>query len=81
MNRILILAALLAGCYNRPETVQQVNADFRVETLFTKDGCTVYRFEDGGTRRYFTNCRGAVTWREGCGKNCTRDVAVSGGVQ
>jgi hypothetical protein len=81
MKRILILAVLLAGCYKHPESIQQVNAEFNVETLFTKDGCTVYRFADGGTQRYFTNCRGTVAWHEGCGKNCTRDVAVSGGAQ
>lgn len=81
MKRILILAVLLAGCGKDPETTQQVNAQFKVDTLFTKDGCTVYRFHDYGDARYFTNCRGAVAWREGCGKNCTRDVSVDGGLQ
>jgi hypothetical protein len=79
MKQILILAALLAGCAKDPEATQQVNAQFKVDTLFTKDGCTVYRFSDDGRYRYFTNCRGNVAWKEGCGKNCTHDVEVSGG--
>ena len=39
------------------------------------DGCTVYRFVDGGTH-YFTRCSGTVTttknYTENCGKGCTR---------
>lgn len=39
------------------------------------DGCTVYRFVDGGTH-YFTRCGDKVTttknYTESCGKACTR---------
>jgi hypothetical protein len=76
---ICLVLAALAGCGKDPETTQKVNAQFTVDTLFTKDGCTVYRFFDYGAERYFTNCRGTVEWKQGCGKNCTRDVVVSGG--
>lgn len=82
MKRILILVALLAGCHKAPEASQQVNKEFQVDTLFTKDGCTVYRFEDGGSARYFTNCRGSVAWEEGRQAGKTRviyPVEVSGG--
>lgn len=27
----------------------------------------------------FANCSGTVEWRESCGKNCRREVQVSGG--
>jgi hypothetical protein len=62
-NRFLMLAALLflAGC-----TIQQPissvtpknNRSYEVEYLFEHDGCRVYRFQDGTTWVYFTNCRG-----------------------
>jgi len=78
----LFAAALVvatAGCARKAENSQQVNAEFRVDTLFTKDGCTVYRFYDIGNYRYFTNCAGVTTWTEGCGKNCKREMTVTGG--
>jgi hypothetical protein len=81
MNRLLIglaILALCAGCVRRAETVEQVNAEYKVDTLFSKDGCTVYRFHDGGYR-YFTNCVGSTEWRVSCGKNCTRTIEVTGG--
>jgi hypothetical protein len=84
MKRILIVAALLAGCAKAPESTQQVNKEFNVDTLFTKDGCTVYRFADGGVHRYFTNCHGSVAWNENqqVGKTHTTDpVEVQGGAQ
>lgn len=34
--------------------------DYQVVELFTKDGCTVYKFRDNGNRHYFTNCTGSV---------------------
>lgn len=71
----------IMGCAKDPETTQQVNAQFKVDTLFTKDGCTVYRFFDEGRYRYFTNCRGETKWSEGCGKNCTTAAGVVGGGQ
>lgn len=67
---ILILSALLAlsGCYSRPiERRATDNSEITVETLFTKDGCTVYRFLDSGTR-YFVRCDSSrhsqVMWEE-----------------
>jgi len=82
-NRLLIFAmalGLLVGCFKKAESVQSVGTGISVETLFTKDGCTVYRFYDGGFR-YFTNCRGNTAWREGCGKNCSRETGITGGQQ
>lgn len=76
----LLFAALLAGCIGQAvETTSTDNTNFNVDTLFNKDGCTVYRFYDGLHARYFVRCEGGqsrVEWTEGCGKNCTRPVAV-----
>ncbi len=74
----LLAAALVASCGGKPEESRAVGVDFQVDKLFTVDGCTVYRFTDGGYYRYFTNCAGSVSWRESCGKHCTREVAVDG---
>lgn len=81
MIRLAALAALLAlaGCGKPAETTSRAGLDFTVDRLFTHDGCSVYRFSDAGSYRYFTNCSGTVEWRESCGKNCSRDVQVPGG--
>ena len=79
MKYILVLMGILslAACGKPTETSTRVGRDFVVEKLFTYDGCTVYRFDDG-YRRYFTNCSGSTTWNESCGKNCTREMGVTG---
>lgn len=78
MNKILIIlaAALLAGCSKPAETSTAVGTEFVVDKLFTHEGCTVYRFSDGGNKRYYTNCQGSTSWQENCGKNCTRQVGI-----
>lgn len=80
----LVAACLLAGCgADAVSTAPTDNAQIKVERLFDHDGCTVYRFNDGGTR-YFVKCRDGSTrteWSETypCGKTtCTRPVAVPG---
>jgi len=79
IRAISVAAALaLAGCEGEAlERKATENRDFQVETLFHIDGCQVYRFYDG-RRVHFVRC-GAHTrteWRESCGKNCSRLVAV-----
>jgi hypothetical protein len=78
MKTVLAIIALtiLAGCSKPAETSTAVGVEFVVDKLFTHEGCTVYRFSDGGNKRYFTNCNGSMNWRESCGKNCTRPVDV-----
>lgn len=70
---IAIFALLLAGCDKDPEVVTQVGNDFKVGRLFTTDGCTVYRFYDGGRNVYFTNCTGSTSssYSTGGAKNKT----------
>ena len=80
MTKLILLMCLFsAGCSKTPmSTTATKNPNFQVELLFEHEGCKVYRFEDYRTR-YFTNCKGSVEWNESCGKNCNRDVEVTGG--
>jgi len=74
---ILIPFIALAGCYASPEgVVASSNGDVKTELLTTVDHCSVYRIWDGSNRVYFAKCEGHadVSWREGCGKNCTREM-------
>jgi hypothetical protein len=36
------------------------SGDFNVELLFEKDGCKVYRFEDGSRYIYWSDCSGKM---------------------
>lgn len=64
---------ILAGCEKvtpeqraaraQQEQERAYKRDYEVLELFTKDGCTVYRFRDNGDRHYFTNCSGSVVER------------------
>jgi len=78
MRTILALVAVFAlvGCTKPAETSTSVGREFVVDKLFTHDGCTVYRFTDGGNNRYFTNCQGSTSWAESCGKGCTRQQGI-----
>lgn len=79
MIRVAALAAImlaLAGCGKQAESSTAAGVEFRVDKLFTVDGCTVYRFSDAGHYRYFTNCSGSTAWDERHGK-----ASVPSGVQ
>lgn len=82
MKIAMILAVavlLLAGCDKDPEAVTQVGSDFKVGRLFTTEGCTVYRFYDGGRNVYFTNSTGSTSssYSSGAGKSrSTRNTEV-----
>jgi hypothetical protein len=71
----------IASC-NAPSEGEAVttNGNVRVERLTQVDGCTIYRFRDGGRNHYTTICRQGATaqpasvhssWTENCGENCT----------
>lgn len=74
---ILAACAVVAGCTKPAETTAQAGADggFTVERLFTHEGCTAYRFKDGGTRVYYTKCGvdsdTSYSRQQSCGKGCT----------
>ena len=77
---ILLIVLLISGCVNESlEKKSTDNSHIPVEKLFTYDGCVVYRFFDGGSARYFTNCKGTTSWQESCGKSCTKKFSVMGG--
>ncbi len=76
---LLLALALLAGCNTEDpvSTNQTDNVKFRVDKLFTNEGCTIYRFTDGGYDHYYANCPGATAMEDhGCGKGCTRHEGV-----
>lgn len=78
MKTLLAILALtvLAGCSKQAETSTAVGAEFVVDKLFTHEGCTVYRFYDGGNARYYTNCQGSTSWTRQCGKGCVRQEGI-----
>lgn len=77
---IVSASVMLLGCGKPAESTAVKGAGFVVEKLFTHEDCTVYRFEDAGHYRYYTNCKAtkqsSTMWNEGCGKNCNRDVEI-----
>lgn len=80
MKRVLVALVLLVACEADPVARHGTNnADVQLDTLFTRDGCTVYRFSDAGNLHYFARCEAASaevigTRRESCGKNCSHVV-------
>ena len=78
---IALSCLLLVACTEPAEsTVASSNGNIPVEKLFNVDGCTVYRFQDGGYNRYFSSCkseRSEVTYQRNCGKNCMRPETIS----
>ena len=54
------------------ERDQTTNNEYDVDKLFTKDGCSVFRFVDNHRYHYWVNCTGSVASdvTEICGKNC-----------
>ena len=58
MKKLFLIPLLfLFSCENKPQSSTQ-SGDFKVEFLFENEGCRVYRFDDGGTKIYFSDCKG-----------------------
>jgi len=58
---ILLVALLTFSCVgDAKESVQ--DGDFKIELLFEKDGCKMYRFSDGGRNIYWSNCSGKLNY-------------------
>ena len=54
---LLLAVVFLSSCTgNAKESIQ--DGDFKIDFLFEKDGCKVYRFKDGGRYIYWSNCSG-----------------------
>jgi hypothetical protein len=80
MKKLLLITALgLTACTNEPESAVK-QGEFKVERLFTNEGCTAYRFNDAGRYIYYTNCSGSTqsTHSNPCGKTtCTETNTVN----
>lgn len=77
---IIAVSTILVGCEKPAEHTTIKGAGFKVETLFTHEGCTVYRFADDLRFRYYANCKSGqhtTMWTESCGKNCQHDVEIT----
>ena len=74
-----VLLLTLTGCSKAAESTTPAGREFTVDRLFTTDGCTAYRFMDGGARRYFVRCDSTVTTsaKTGCGKNCITEDSIT----
>ena len=55
-----VLLTLMSCIGNAKSTVQ--DGDFKIEFLFEKDGCKMYRFQDGGRYIYWSNCDGSTKY-------------------
>lgn len=75
MTCLTIIAATVAltGCEKASE-VQVQSGEFKVERLFTVDGCTAYRFRDNGRAVYYTNCQGSTQSEYKSGKTNKRET-------
>lgn len=78
---LLILMLCVCSCTKQiepKETIPIAGSESSVDKLFTVDGCTTYRFYDGGYIHYFVKCSDIVmttsTHSESCGKGCTRTI-------
>lgn len=80
MKKLILISfiALSASCCNSIEGTSKkiLNNNSDLELLFEHDGCKVYRFRDMREYRYYTDCRGSVSWSEQQGK-ITVDQSIS----
>jgi hypothetical protein len=51
----------LTSCTGDAKTAVQ-DGDFKIEFLFEKYGCKMYRFKDGGRYIYWSNCDGRTEY-------------------
>lgn len=71
---VLIAATMLSGCEKvAPESTSSAGVNVRLDKLFEKDGCAMYRFEDGGRNIYWATCPGDAhsRWESTNGKGAT----------
>jgi len=57
----ILLCGCLAACNTQKPLLSEApgnNQTYKVDYLFEKDGCRVYRFKDRGAYIYFTSCNG-----------------------
>lgn len=62
MNKLVFALSamfLFSGCVNEAKDTEQ-KENFKIEFLFEKNGCKMYRFKDGGRYIYWSDCQGKV---------------------
>lgn len=77
--KLLLPLLILASCAKDPVSTSTTNnSNIPVSTLFEHEGCKVYRFQDEGRYRYFTNCTEAFGDNsESCGKiQCPKNESI-----
>jgi hypothetical protein len=73
---ILLLTGCGADFIERKDTG---NVEIEGGMIAVIDGCSVYRFKDGGERVYFVRCSDrtvTTSWEHSCGKNCTKHEMI-----
>lgn len=78
---LAVAVAMLVGCESsEPPVKVDVGNGFKVQKLFTHEGCTVSRFYSDGDK-FFTRCEGAasssVNWTSGS-KTKTHHISMTG---
>lgn len=74
---IFLAVAILSGCEKKAESVQKAGVEFEVGKLFTVEGCTVWRFYDGGRPVYFSSCKGESGYKQTSGGKVKTTTYVS----
>jgi hypothetical protein len=77
---IIAICLSISACTKAPLYESRTeNSEISLDTLVTKDGCTVYRFSDAGRYHYFARCltSTSVSSTETCGKAYVRSVEIS----
>lgn len=68
----ILTSIILSSCNKAAqETTPTTNSAIKVDLLFEKDGCKIYRFNDAGHNVYWSDCRGKVesVYNESSGKS------------
>ncbi len=83
LSALSLIALIASACYPLKAPVASTptnNPNIEVHTLFTHDGCTVYRFFDT-EYHYYARCDGApanstTMSTVSCGRHCTREEEI-----
>lgn len=65
MKKLIIITALFAlfGCKKEAISSEKTKINnIELELLFEKDGCKMYRFNDGGRNVYWATCEGKTSY-------------------
>lgn len=80
MKKLLLVSIIILfiSCAKEPIETEQ-KGEFKVELLFEKNGCKVYRFVDAGRYVYWSDCSGKTEYHytTSSGKNNTTHTAES----